>query len=99
MGEISIKITIADRIYPLRVDVAEEEIVRKAARLINERIKEYQESYSVRDKLDLFAMCALHYATNAIKSEKQSLTEDSLLTEKIHDLDALLTDFFTQSQQ
>jgi len=36
MGEISIKINIADRVYPLRVDTAEEEIIRHAAKLIYE---------------------------------------------------------------
>jgi cell division protein ZapA (FtsZ GTPase activity inhibitor) len=44
MGEISIKITISDRIYPLKVNVEEEEIVRRAAKIINERIKDYQEN-------------------------------------------------------
>ena len=34
MGEISIKINIADRVYPLKINVEEEEIVRRAAKLI-----------------------------------------------------------------
>src|SRR5690606_5439626 len=41
MGEISIKINIADRIYPLRITTEEEEIVRRAAKLINDRMKEF----------------------------------------------------------
>jgi cell division protein ZapA (FtsZ GTPase activity inhibitor) len=49
MGEISIKINIADRVYPLKVNMEEEEIIRRAAKLINDRIKEYQENYAVRD--------------------------------------------------
>ena len=43
MGEISIKINIADRVYPLRVESAEEEVIRHAAKLINEKVKEYIE--------------------------------------------------------
>jgi hypothetical protein len=50
MGEISIKINIADRVYPLKVNMEEEEIIRRAAKLINDRVKEYQENYAVRDK-------------------------------------------------
>ncbi len=38
MGEISIKINIADRVYPLRVESAEEEVIRHAAKLINEKV-------------------------------------------------------------
>jgi hypothetical protein len=44
MGEISIKINIADRVYPLKVNMEEEEIIRRAAKLINDRVKEYQET-------------------------------------------------------
>lgn len=98
MGEISIKINIADRIYPLRIKVGEEEIVRKAAKLIGERLKEYQENYDVRDKLDLLSMCALHYATNAIKSENHFSQVDDVLDEKIHELDAVLNDFLSKSR-
>ena len=36
MGEISIKINIADRVYPLKVNMEEEEIIRRAAKLIND---------------------------------------------------------------
>ncbi|MFM6977066.1 MAG: cell division protein ZapA, partial [Sphingobacteriaceae bacterium] len=50
MGEISIKINIADRVYPLKINQEEEEVIRRAAKLINDRIKEYQDSYAVRDK-------------------------------------------------
>jgi len=71
MGEISIKINIADRVYPLKVNMEEEEIIRRAAKLINDRIKEYQENYAVRDKQDLLAMSVLHYATSSLKAEKK----------------------------
>ena len=53
MGEISIKINIADRVYPLRVNMEEEEVIRRAAKIINDRIKEFQDNYAVRDKQDL----------------------------------------------
>jgi len=96
MGEISIKINIADRVYPLKINMEEEEIIRKAAKLINERIKEYQENYAVRDKQDLLSMCVLHYATNALKAEQQSVNEDAAAAEKVYQLDQLLTNFFAK---
>ncbi len=94
MGEISIKINIADRVYPLRVDTEEEEVIRHAAKLINEKIKELQDSYAVRDKQDLLSMCVLQYATGMIKAEKSATSQDVGLERSIHELDNLLTDFF-----
>ena len=96
MGEISIKITIADRVYPLKVNMEEEEIIRRAAKLINDRIKEYQENYAVRDKQDLLSMCVLHYATSSLKADQKFSVEDTEVTEKVYQLDYLLTEFFSK---
>ncbi|MFZ4860834.1 cell division protein ZapA [Sphingobacterium sp. Mn56C] len=94
MGEISIKINIADRVYPLRVTVEEEEIIRHAAKLINEKIKELQDNYAVRDKQDLLSMCVLQYATGMIKAERKLENQDQGLEHSMHELDALLSNFF-----
>lgn len=93
MGEISIKINIADRMYPLRVEMEEEEIIRQAAKLINDRIKEFQENYAVRDKQDLLSMCVLHYATGMIKAEKKNGDEGAEIANRISELDQMLEDF------
>ena len=94
MGEISIKINIADRVYPLRVSMEEEEVIRHAAKLINEKMKELQENYAVRDKQDLLSMCVLQYATGMIKAERSAQNQDLGLEQSIHELDTILTDFF-----
>ncbi|MCJ0742750.1 MULTISPECIES: cell division protein ZapA [Pedobacter] len=93
MGEISIKITISDRIYPLKVNVEEEEIVRRAAKIINERIKEYQENYAVRDKQDLLSMAVLHYATAVLRAEQKVQQQDTSVADKVEELDSLLNGF------
>ncbi|MFN0257520.1 cell division protein ZapA [Pedobacter ureilyticus] len=96
MGEISIKITIADRIYPLKVSMEEEEIVRRAAKIINERIKDYQENYAVRDKQDLLSMAVLHYATAVLKAEHKVQQQDTTVADKVEELDSLLSGFFSK---
>ena len=96
MGETSIKINIADRVYPLKVNMEEEELIRRAAKLINDRIKEYQENYAVRDKQDLLSMCVLHYATSSLKSDMKVTVEDTEVTEKVYQLDHLLNEFFSK---
>ena len=62
--EISIKVNICDRFYPLRIKTSEEESVRKAAKTINERAKYYIENFSVQDKQDALSMVALEYASD-----------------------------------
>ncbi|NCD70906.1 cell division protein ZapA [Mucilaginibacter agri] len=96
MGEISIKINIADRVYPLKVSMEEEEIIRRAAKLINDRLKEYQENYAVRDKQDLLSMAVLHYATASLKAERKVTDEDTQVADNVYKLDQLLTNFFSK---
>jgi len=74
----------------------EEEIIRRAAKLINDRVKEYQENYAVRDKQDLLSMCVLHYATSSLKAEKKVTVDDSDVAERVYQLDHLLTEFFSR---
>lgn len=96
MGDISIKINIADRVYPLRVETEEEEVIRYAAKLINEKIKELQDNYAVRDKQDLLSMCVLQYATGMIKAERSAQNQDEGVVQSVHELDKILTDFFNK---
>jgi cell division protein ZapA (FtsZ GTPase activity inhibitor) len=69
MEEFTITVTIADRIYRLTIERKEEEIVRKAARLIDEKMKEYAKSYAYKDKQDLLAMAALHFSTETLDKD------------------------------
>ena len=67
MGELlSVKVSIANRNYPLRISSEEQEKVLRAAENINKRIKDLEESYAVKDKQDLLAMCALQFASEAM---------------------------------
>ena len=72
MSELnSVKVSIGNRTYPLRVSKEEEEKVQQAAQAINKRLKEFEDSYAVKDKQDLLAMCALQFATEAMGNQKQ----------------------------
>ena len=69
---LKIKLTIADRVYPLTVAPDQEESLRKSAKKIEAMIKQLEQNYAVRDKQDVLAMCALQYATQL---EQKSTTE------------------------
>ena len=63
MSELSIKLMIGGRTYPLTIQRDEEELIRRAAKNINDSIKLLQDNYAVRDMQDLIAMTCLQMAT------------------------------------
>ena len=63
MGEkIKIKLTVADRVYPLTISPDQEASLRVSAKKIDDMTKQLEQNYAVRDKQDVLAMCALQYA-------------------------------------
>lgn len=97
MRELSIKVVIAGRTYPLTVKQDEEENVRKAAKRIEERIKEFEKNYSVKDKQDLLAMCALQFANQLIDFEGKQMMEDNGELEKLKDLEKFIGNFLEKA--
>ncbi|MEZ4722220.1 MAG: cell division protein ZapA [Flavobacteriales bacterium] len=84
MSELSIKVNIANRVYPLTVLREEEEEVRKAAAHINQRIKELESSFAVKDKLDLLAMLALEMTLDKGHGKEELINDQH--SDKIHSL-------------
>ena len=66
MEKYSIKVNILNRPYPLLVRSEDEQAVRNAAKMINEKIRLYKDNFSVKDDLDLVIMCCLELATDNI---------------------------------
>ncbi|OYQ38403.1 cell division protein ZapA [Flavobacterium cyanobacteriorum] len=93
--KLKIKISIADRVYPLTVDMSQEEGLRSASKKIDAMIKQFEENYAVRDKQDVLAMCALQFAAQAEQRniEKSADVETALLRlERMNEkIDAVLS--------
>ncbi len=87
--EISLSVVIADRPYRLRVGKGEEETVRKAVSLIDQKIREYTGNYSFKDKQDLLAMVVLQFTTSLLNAEKKAQNKD-VIVDRLQQLDALL---------
>ena len=92
MDEITINIVIADKSYKLTVARSDEEKVRKAAALINERIKSYSAHYAFKDMQDLLSMTALQFATSTVKYESELAFRDQNLGQQLNDLNSLLSE-------
>ena len=92
MDELTITVSIANRPYRLKIGKDEEETIRKAAKLIEERIKDYSSSYAYKDVQDLLAMVTLQYATNNLNYEKQINTKDTQLISRLTEIDKVLSE-------
>lgn len=88
--KLKIKLSIANRVYPLTIDADQEEGLRKAAKNIEVMIKQFEESYSVRDKQDVLSMCALQFASQVEQKSIDKETVNEHLEEKLQALDELL---------
>jgi len=69
--QLSIKVQIAERFYPLKIKQRDEEKIRKAARLINEKVLQYKQRYTDKDAQDFIAMAALQFVINLLDCEQQ----------------------------
>ncbi|WP_457617389.1 cell division protein ZapA [Lutibacter sp.] len=90
---LKIKVTIAGRVYPLRVrDEKEEEGMRKAANKINDLVTKFEKNYAVGDKQDVLAMCALQFAS-LIEITTINKDEDIIeATKKLNKLNELINE-------
>lgn len=84
--EVQIRVTIADKEYPMRVAQDEEEIVRKAAKIVNDSMAAYRDRYGIKDKQDLLAMVAFDSLIEKLMVEKAKQQTDHLLLARLQEL-------------
>ena len=94
--KLKIKISIADRVYPLNVDMLQEEGLRSASKKIDVMMKQFEENYAVRDKQDVLAMCALQFATQVEQKKIDKVEDNTNTIEKLKNLNALLDRFLSK---
>ncbi|CAM2808226.1 cell division protein ZapA [Flavobacterium succinicans] len=88
--KLKIKISIADRIYPLTVDANQEEGLRSASKKIDIMIKQFEENYAVRDKQDVLAMCALQFASQVEQKSIDNAMNGSETIDRLQKINTLL---------
>jgi hypothetical protein len=62
---IPINVVIGDRTYRIKIEPADEEMVRKTLKTINDKIIEFKTQFAGKDMQDYIAMVLLWYATQA----------------------------------
>lgn len=90
MTDLSVKIKICDREYPMRVSPDEEAKIRRAGKLINERIRSYRDQFRIDDKQDLLAMVAFDCLVESLNAGAVPDPGMQTLADKIHSLNDLI---------
>jgi hypothetical protein len=60
---IAINVVIGDRTYRIKIEPADEEVVRRTLKTINDKIIEYKTQFAGKDMQDYISMVLLWYAT------------------------------------
>ncbi len=88
--KLSIRVNVGDRYYPLRINRDEEERIRKAAKMINEKVIQYKQHYSDKDHQDFLGMAALQFVIKLLELEEKQ--DDSPIIDKVRELDQVLSE-------
>ena len=94
--KLKIKLSIADRVYPLTVDMSQEEGLRSASKKIDIMIKQFEENYAVRDKQDVLAMCALQFASQLEQKNGENTIDGTESIERLTKISNLLDEYLNK---
>ena len=75
---LNITVMVAGRPYSLKIKKSEEQLIRKVAAEVNEKVDFFQKTYKQRDKKDCLSMALLTYAVEAAKHK------ETINSKKIH---------------
>lgn len=92
--KLSIKVNIANRVYPMTIAWEEEEAIREAVKRIEVKIKEFEDKYAVKDKQDVLAMCALQFVHLLVNREKEAEKSVDISLDLLNSLDEKLDAHF-----
>ena len=93
---IPLNLIIGDRNYRVRIQPKDEEVVRKTAKTINDKIIEFKTAFAGKDMQDYIGMVVLWYATQQ-KAAGSQPPGGSDISERLNQLESLLDKPFKNS--
>jgi cell division protein ZapA len=89
---IAISALIGDRTYRIKINPADEEVVRKTLKTINEKILEFKTQFAGKDMQDYIAMVLIWYATEQ-HSHTSSMLEHQHIGNQLQAMEKMLDSF------
>ncbi|RYZ92082.1 MAG: cell division protein ZapA [Sphingobacteriaceae bacterium] len=75
---IPVNIVIGDRTYRIKTNPADEEVIRKTVKTINDKIIEFKTQFAGQDMQDYIAMVIIWYATQAAEQAKSGSNQGEM---------------------
>ncbi|MEQ8473434.1 MAG: cell division protein ZapA [Marinoscillum sp.] len=91
MTELSIKLKIGNREYPMKVKAEDEEGIRRAGKMVNEKMKSYRDQFGIDDNQDLLAMVAFDCLVDKMKKEETIESKDEIALDQIKNISQLIS--------
>lgn len=76
----------------MKVEAEDEERIRKAGKILHEKVKSYREQFGIDDNQDLLAMVAFDCLVEKMKFEEKSSDSDDTALNHVTRLNQLITD-------
>ena len=90
MSEVNIKVEIAGSVFPLKVNAEDEQNIKEAVDLINNKIAEFEKNYAIKDKKDVLGMVMLQLVAQLYKQASTAEKELSHLKLLFADVEEML---------
>ncbi len=87
----SIKVNIADRQYPFSISPMDEEEVRMAVKMINERLENSKKRFQIQDNQDALAITAFQFVVQLLREKRND--NSGIILSEISTLDAQLKEY------
>lgn len=90
MSEVNIKVEVAGSVYPLKVNAEDEQNIKEAVDLINNKIAEFEKNYAIKDKKEVMGMVMLQLVAQLYKQANTAERELSHLKLLFADVEVML---------
>ena len=91
----TIEVGVVGRVYPIQIgDPIEEEKIKKAAQLINEKVAQYQQKFEGKDVHECLAMAALTFVIKLIEADGRQ--HNAEIIDQMADLDDWLGQYLAK---
>ena len=90
MSEVTLKIEIAGKEYPLKVTKDKANFIEEASQLIKSNLSDFEKKYSITDKKDILAMVFLQTVSEFLKERENKQNELASLKTLLDELGDLV---------